>query len=329
MSRIMSRRLVRQAIASSGGMPGWVQPGALFDEDFFNQRAWPRPFESEMVDTRASTQYVPNASGVWVPVSSGVLPISSAYMEVEPSSTNSIRNSALQGIVAGSPGTMPTNMGVQQQGTLSRTIGAATTLNGLDVFSLRLNGTTSTTFTNIAFETNGAIAAANGQTWVPSLFMATVAGAFTNIGTMTYGAALYDSGVLYIGELSGRTDFKSSLTSSLFRCSVSGATIASTAFMTPYFQLAFSIGVAIDITLLIGMPKNEPNALTSPVRTTGTAATRAANAITLQRTGIGRVVYTFDNDTQQTVSGINTGAQYTIPTNLNRPLIKRMTGYAS
>src|SRR5437879_11734980 len=67
----------------------------------------------------------------------------------------------------------------------------------------------------------------------------------------------------------------------------------------------------------------------SYIPTTTVTVARAADSCVIQRTGIGRVVFTFDDNSQQTVSGIDTAAQYSIPTNLNRPLIKRMTGYAS
>jgi hypothetical protein len=59
------------------------------------------------------------------------------------------------------------------------------------------------------------------------------------------------------------------------------------------------------------------------------AAARAADSIVVQRPGIGRIVFTFDYGSQQTVSGTNTAAEYTILTSHNRPLITRMTGCAS
>jgi hypothetical protein len=68
---------------------------------------------------------------------------------------------------------------------------------------------------------------------------------------------------------------------------------------------------------------------TSTIITTTASATRSADSIVIQYTGIVRMIFTFDDNSTQTITGINPATNYTIPTNLNRPLIKRMTGYAS
>ncbi|WP_398468530.1 hypothetical protein [Tardiphaga sp.] len=84
---------------------------------------------------------------------------------------------------------------------------------------------------------------------------------------------------------------------------------------------------ARSVALWLAQNEQAP-APSSPMLSGASAASRAANAITVQRTGVSRIVFTFDDDSQQIVTGINTAAQYTIPTSLNRRLIKRMVGYA-
>jgi hypothetical protein len=305
--------------------PVWTHDGALFDYDFFNQRSWPQTFSSEMVDTRASDQCVPNARGVWTTAVSGVLPRSSSYLEVEPSRTNSVQNNSIQGAVAGSPGTTPTNWTVTSSAHgLTRAVIGIGTEKGIDYLDIRYFGTpTSTLFPSIYPESLSLITSANGQTWTGSFFLGAVA-AVTGLTSI----------VASVGDSPGGGATNSSainLTSTLTRYSAT-RTISDGSNDTVWTRLVLTVtnGVPVDFTLRIGWPQLERgSSVTSPIRTTDIAVTRAANAIKLQRTGVGRVVFTFDDDSTQTVSNIDTGSQYMVPTNLNRPLIKRMTGYSS
>lgn len=172
---------------------------------------------------------------------------------------NVVRNPNCAGAVAGSPGTMPTNWGATLNG-LTRTVVGIGVSNGVPYVDIRLNGTTTGVFANITPEVVGSIAAANGQTWSSTYYMALVGGALTNITSIRQRAALYDGALGYLGELVATpTDVSGSLNATLARQAATSGTIAnaSVAFTNPYIQLTFSSGVAIDITLRIGLPDLE------------------------------------------------------------------------
>ncbi len=71
------------------------------------------------------------------------------------------------------------------------------------------------------------------------------------------------------------------------------------------------------------------NEITSPIATISSAATRAADVVTLPRTGIVRAVCVFDDGSEQTVSGIDPSQPWSIPTNLSRPYIRELYGYTT
>ena len=67
--------------------------------------------------------------------------------------------------------------------------------------------------------------------------------------------------------------------------------------------------------------------VTSYIPTTTAAVTRAADSAVLTiPAGIGHLTFTFDDNTTQLVT-VSAGS-YTVPTNLNRPNIKRIVGSA-
>jgi hypothetical protein len=109
------------------------------------------------------------------------------------------------------------------------------------------------------------------------LWSAIVAGGLTNITGNGYGTLVYDAAGTFIGSpfSSGVVNTSSTLT----RTQASG-TIATvgTAFIQPQIYLLFASGVAIDITLRIGLPQLELGAFaTSVIPTTTTALTRAVD----------------------------------------------------
>jgi hypothetical protein len=204
---------------------------------------------------------------------------------IEEQRTNSIRNNTMQGAVAGTPGTLPTNWSVSGLGTLTREIVGTGTSNGVTYVDIRFSGTTSTTQLSIRFEPSNVIAAANGQTWAFSSWVARVGGSTSNITEISANANLYDSGSVFLAGLLF-TGYPGTVGTTLTRVSGAGTiATASTAFIQPQIYLNFASGVAIDITLRVGLPQLELGAFaTSVIPTTTTALTRNADVASMTGT---------------------------------------------
>jgi hypothetical protein len=243
-------------------------------------------FSDIITFTRASTATFFNSAGVLTSAATNAprfdynpSTLAARGLLIEESRTNSIRNNTMVGAVAGTPGTLPTNWNISGLGTLTQQVVGTGTSNGINYIDLRLSGTTSTTQLSIRSEPGGTggIAAVNGQTWALSLWSAIVAGGLTNITGSGYGTLAYDAAGAFIGApfSSGVVTTSSTLT----RTQVSGTiAIAGTAFIQPQIYVFFNSGVAIDITLRIGLPQLELGAFaTSAIPTTTTALTRAAD----------------------------------------------------
>ena len=218
---------------------------------------------------------------------SGVLVWGAQLEQVaEETRTNSIRNNTMVGAVAGTPGTLPTNWTSNGGGLTTSVVGVGTS-GGINYIDIRFNGTSTGIQASVFFESKTEISVSNGQTWSQSLYLAMVGGSKTNILYMGGGNNLWsNAGNTYLGEFDGAGTDLSLLNASMVRFVGTGTiSNASATSIRPYVTFTFNSGVAIDITLRIGMPQQEQGAFVSPViATSGTAVTRTSSSTVSQYT---------------------------------------------
>jgi len=253
--------------------------------------------KAEVVDprvtfTRASTATFFNNAGVLTSAANNIPRIDfnpstlvCNGLLIEEQRTNSIRNNTMQGAVAGTPGTLPTNwitIGAGL-GTLTQQIVGTGTSNGITYIDVRISGTTSTISFGISPESNTQISAASGQNWTSSIYLARVGGTTSNL---TIIQRVVERTIVGSGVANTPTNITSSLGTSLSRFSVTRTlTDATTAFVTTDVLFEFLAGAAIDITLRIGLPQLEQGAFaTSVIPTTTTALTRNADVASMTGT---------------------------------------------
>jgi len=260
------------------------------DLDFVKGIYWNAPNNppNSFTVTRASVGYVNNSSGVWTQVAANVLrgyPYTDLGTLIEKAKTNSVRNNSMQGAVAGTPGTLPTNWfyGGSVPNAISKQVVGTGTENGIDYIDIRFFGTPSGSGSfNLFFEGLTQIAAVAGQTWTASFFVTLQAGTLTNLGTLVIGVNEWTSGGAFVtGTNSALTVAAGAL--GLSRQSVTRTlTGGTTAAVDLDFGFQLTSGQAIDVTVRLGWPQLEQGTwASSPIRTTSAAATRADDVVSL------------------------------------------------
>ena len=184
-------------------------------------------------------------------------------------------------------GTAPTNwssLPTYNNGIAQVITGTGTT-NGLPYVDVRFYGkATVDTAPTVFFETTTGLAAAQGQTWMESAYLAISAGSTTNIYSTQFGWHERDSGGAFLASTQTGTP---TLTATLTRSSISGTVAnASTAYVIPYVFVAVHSGLSIDITIRIVAPQLEQaNFATSIIPTFGSAVTRTADVYSASNGG--------------------------------------------
>jgi hypothetical protein len=225
--------------------------------------------------SRASAATQVDAVGNWGQFASNQLAATGLGASIWEARTNPIRNNTMVGAVAASPGTLPTNWVQGPQAGLTRTVVGTGNVNGVNYVDIRYNGTTSGgTSVQIRAEAQSQIAALYGQNWTESIFLAIVGGTLINISSIVHGFEDDDAGgILLTNHVS--SDIKASLTSSLQRFTNSATiTNASTAFVGHVVQINTQATSAVDLTIRIGWPQLENNAM---INSTVASAVKAAD----------------------------------------------------
>lgn len=251
----------------------------------------PSTFVDLMAGTGLANLSIARASSGWAEDSAGFIQAfgSNAFrrtdkgLYVARASTNKIRNGNAAGAVAGTPGTAPTNWSFTSTSNgLTRTIVGTGTdgTTGLPYLDVRYAGTATAAGTyGISFESVSQVAAASGQTWTASMWIALVAGSLSGLSTAVLECAEYATGSRVAQTqvaLAGITATPSRLVAS--RTFNNGAT---THAVGRIFLQATN-GAAIDATLRVaGSQLEQLPYATQIIPTTGAELTRAADDVSI------------------------------------------------
>ena len=185
----------------------------------------------------------------------GTLVLRGLLME-EPR-TNSIRNSMMTGAVPGSPGTLPTNWGLQQTGGLTWSVIGTGVESGITYIDVRLTGTTTNnTPSFIHFEPNTTPWAASvGQIWASSFYVRLVGGSLSGLTQMSPLLFETPSNAQHASPPVWPTNAplnvqRVSLNYTLATAGTTGASLSFKVNVT-------GSGVAVDATFRIGAPQAE------------------------------------------------------------------------
>jgi hypothetical protein len=230
--------------------------------------------------TRASTATFFNSAGVLTSAATNAprfdynpSTLAAQGLLIEEARTNSIRNNTMQGAVAGTPGTLPTNWQSIVVSGLTSTVVGTGTLNGITYLDVRVNGTPSiSTYYNLVPDI--LVAGSSGQTWTGSFWASFVGGSLSNTNA---NIEIRESDAAQVFLTNTLTLLP--ITASLTRYSQARTlNNASTAFVSVRFVWQVTAGQPVDFTLRIGLPQLEQGAFaTSVIPTTTTALTRAAD----------------------------------------------------
>ena len=240
--------------------------------------------------TRASTALAQNAAGAWQAFGANQPRITTAGLYVEPAAaTNTIRNSTAAGATVGtigSGGVMPTNWSAQAASGAAYDVVGTGTENGLPYCDIRFHGSNTgggTVYSGILFETPTAgQGAAVGQVWSASFFYRLTAGALPTSGLSSMGVNVleYDSTGTYKGNGVGGYPVtpSSSVQRAIYPRTLQQAAVSGVA---TGFTFAIAAGIAWDFTVRFYVPQLEKaSTASSPIITSGAAATRAAETVT-------------------------------------------------
>lgn len=209
-----------------------------------------------------SVQYHPNSQTATLDGSNKVLDCAdlkglAPVFGLSAIANNMVRNPNANGATAGTPGTVPSNWAYATNTTgLTSTVVGTGVENGIPYLDLRVFGTPgSSGVVSVYFDTPTGIAAATGQTWTASLRAKIAAGSTANISTQILAIDENSSVPAFVTGGSASISLTSTMTAFTYTRTLNGG--ATVAAIRPFIRFSVTSGLAIDITLRLGLPAAE------------------------------------------------------------------------
>jgi hypothetical protein len=200
---------------------------------------------------------------------------------VEPTQTNYVRNSSASGAVAGTPGTPPVSWVTSPSGVTVTIVGLFT-VNGIQVLRTRFFGTPSSGVSSVGYEWAGGVTGMTvGTQYMQGAYVALNVTTTNGFTVNHWGQILDNLGGINSDSQAG---FAPTSTLTFFGNPQTVPAIGPAPYSMPNASIIFYQGTgAMDFTIDIGAPVIQVGSLTnmSPIISTGTALTRAADVLTL------------------------------------------------
>ena len=285
----------------------WWPAGAACAADFVNNRYMRDGVAVDcataLAFTRSTAKLAQDSSGAWHSFDVDVPALTDRGLLLEPAATNHVPNAAMAGAalgVIGAGGSLPTGWTVADFASVEIT--ATGTETGLPFIELRLrheNSTGGNQYPRLVCAV--AIAAGIGEQWTASCFYKKIAGAWPAITGAFLNVEEVGTTIAY--ATADRPDHLETRT----RVAATWWTSSPGTIGLDMRALMFNLspGELLDVTLRIYAPQLAKEAVaSSPIITSGSAATRAADAASLSLPGgTYSVALAFDDGSTQSVGG--------------------------
>ncbi len=240
---------------------------------------------------RASPKWVYDRTGTLVEVPANTLGVTydpsdlskAPYALIEPEARNCIRNNTMMGAVVGTTAT-PSNWGPATNiPNIQRQVVGLGKEDGIDYVDIRIYGTVPALALpeyTIAFDSPGAISASANENWVSSVYARIISGE-TFVQEFEQYFLVYNSALAMVEAPARRSPYwTGSLRDSRLTQTIQ-ISHPDAASIIPRLDVNFRNGggYEADVVIRIGLPQMERDRLTSPIKTSGTSVTRAADVI--------------------------------------------------
>jgi hypothetical protein len=258
--------------------------GANLDLDFVANRYQGIANAAAMTGGRNSPGLAQRNDGSWQSFGINVPRVTDRGLLVEESRTNQVTNSTMTGATVGafSPPTGWVGMGAPS-GCNGQVVALGTEL-GLETLDERIFGTLAGTGGVAAQELSPQVACTPGQIWTGSFFYKLAAGSLAGLAQVMIGVVFYQSDGTTVSLQSTQNVTPGP---TLQRVELTATAPALAAFVRVRFRtVGGNTGEAVDATIRLAAPQLELGEwATSPIRTTGSAATRIADVWSVPITG--------------------------------------------